>query len=219
MGQEVDLLEHYPKAKRDVQKRGEEKTEKDREVARKFGKEFFDGERKHGYGGYNYHPRFWQPVVPSFQKYYGLTKEHAVLDVGCAKGFMLYDFTQKIPGISIAGIDVSEYAISHSIESLRPFLKVANAQELPFEDKSFDLVISINTIHNLEKQELEKALKEIMRVSRKGAFITVDAYRNEEEKKLMVSWNLTAKTILHVEEWKELFDKVGYTGDYYWFIP
>ncbi len=219
MGKEIDLLEKYPKAKREVAKRALEKTEEDRQIARQFGKEFFDGERKHGYGGYSYHPRFWQPVVPSFQNWYGLTKECALLDIGCAKGFMLYDFIQKIPGISIAGVDVSEYAINHSIEEVRPFLKVASAVELPFEDRSFDLVISINTIHNLERFDLQRALKEIQRVSKKGAFITVDAYRNEKEKELMYSWNLTAKTILHVEEWKELFAQCSYTGDYYWFMP
>lgn len=219
MGKEVNLLENYPKTKRDVTTRGSTKTEEDRIIARQFGKDFFDGDRKHGYGGFSYFPRFWENVIPTFQKYYDLSSNSSVLDVGAAKGFMLFDFVRLIPGIKISGIDVSEYAIQNAKEEVKPFLKVANAMRLPFEDKSFDIVISINTIHNLEKKSLITALKEIQRVSKKYSFITVDAYRNEEEKKIMFDWNLTAKTILHVDEWKKLFNEAGYTGDYYWFMP
>ncbi len=219
MGREIDLLVNYPRVKRDVKERGQNKTEEDRAIARQFGKEFFDGDRRHGYGGFNYLPRFWQPVVPTFQQYYGLSNKSKVLDVGCGKGFMLYDFSQAIPGIQLKGVDVSEYAIEHGKEEIKDTLQVADVRNLPFSDHSFDLVISINTVHNLEGDDLKKALKEIMRVTRKDAFITVDAYRNDEEKEAMYNWNLTAKTILHVDEWKQLFQEVGYRGDYYWFIP
>lgn len=216
---EVDLLVNYPKAKRNVKKRGATKTEADRTIARKFGKEFFDGDRRHGYGGFNYFPKFWTPVVPTFIQKYNLSSESSLLDVGCAKGFMLHDFEKALPGITLAGIDISEYAIENCIEGMDDRIQVASATKLPFEDNSFDLVISINTIHNLEQAELIKALREIERVSKKYSYITVDAYRNDEEKSLMYDWNLTAKTILHVDEWIELFKNVGYTGDYYWFIP
>lgn len=219
MGQEIDLLVHYPKTKRNVKERGAEKTEQDRAIARRFGKEFFDGERRHGYGGFNYHPRFWQPVVPTFQQFYGLGKGSRILDVGCAKGFMLHDFSQLIEGIEVAGVDVSPYAIEHAMESMKPFVKVADARKLPYPDRSFDLVIAINTIHNLERADLIQSLREIQRVSKGKAFITVDAYRNQEEKEAMYAWNLTAKTILSVKEWEDLFQEAGYTGDYYWFIP
>lgn len=219
MGQEIDLLANYPRTKRNVQERGATKTEQDRAIARQFGKDFFDGDRRHGYGGFNYHPRFWQPVIPTFQKHYNLQSTSKVLDVGCAKGFMLYDLRQLIPEIQVAGIDISPYAIEHTIDSLKSFVKVADARHLPYKDKSFDLVISINTIHNLEKGDLAKALREIERVSKGKSFITVDAYRNEEEKEAMYAWNLTAKTIMHVDEWKAFFAEVGYTGDYYWFVP
>lgn len=219
MGQEIDLLENYPKAKRDITSRAEEKTPEDRKIAREFGKDFFDGERKHGYGGFTYNSRFWHSVIPTFQKFYNLSADSKILDVGAAKGFMLYDFTKIIPGVQVEGIDVSAYAIENSIDSIKPFLKVANATDLPYEDNSFDLVISINTIHNLKQQDLAKALKEIQRVSKNNSFITVDAYRNEEEKKLMNAWNLTAKTMMHTDDWKQFFNEVGYTGDYYWFIP
>lgn len=219
MGKEIDLLVNYPKAKRNVEARGLEKTEKDREIARRFGKEFFDGDRSHGYGGFSYNPRFWTPVIPTFKDYFSLSSNTSLLDIGCAKGFMLYDISKNIPGISVSGIDVSEYAITNSITAIQSDLQVADARNLPFEDKSFDVVISINTIHNLEIEDLTLALSEIERVSRGKSFITVDAYNSSQEKDRMYAWNLTAKTIMSVDEWVTFFNDVGYTGDYYWFIP
>ena len=219
MGTEIDLMINYPKPKRNVDERGATKTEEDRLLARKFGKDFFDGDRKNGYGGFSYFSRFWQPVIPTFQKHWNLDSTSSVLDVGCAKGFMMHDFAELIPGITVKGIDISEYAIENAIEDMKPHVQVGNALSLPFDDKSFDVIISVTTLHNLEREECAIALQEIERVSRKGAFITVDAYRNEEEKERMYNWNLTAKTIMSVEEWKVFFKQVGYTGDYYWFIP
>lgn len=219
MGMEIDLLVNYPRTKRNVDERGATKTEGDRAIARRFGKEFFDGDRSHGYGGFNYHPRFWQPVVPTIQKHYSLTSESSVLDVGCAKGFMLHDLAQLVPGITVKGVDVSEYAIENAIENTRPHVQVADARKLPFADRSFDVVISINTVHNLERVDCAQALREIERVGRGKAYITVDAYRTEEEKRRMYAWNLTGMTIMHVDEWKAFLAEAGYTGDYYWFIP
>ena len=216
---EINLLENYPRTKRNCEERQAVKTPEVQRIARQFAKDFFDGDRQYGYGGFNYHPRFWQPVVPIFQKYYGLTPQSSILDVGCAKGFMLHDFAQLIPGIRVQGIDISQYAIDNSIEDIKPFLKVANAKNLPFPDKSFDLVISINTIHNLPIEECKQALREIQRVTKRHAFITVDAYRNAEEKKQMDMWNLTAKTYMSVDEWVKYFKNAGYQGDYYWFVP
>jgi len=175
MGRKIDLLENYPKTKRDVKDRGVTKTEKDRTIARQFDEDFFDGERRHGYGGFSYNPRFWQPVVPTFQKHFGLTASSLVLDVGCAKGFMLHDMTELIPGITVKGVDISEYAIENAIEDMQPHVQVANVKNLPFEDNSFDVVISINTVHNLEKDECARALQEIERVSRGKSFVAVDA--------------------------------------------
>jgi SAM-dependent methyltransferase len=219
LGIEIDLLEQYPKSKRDVTGRGSEKTEIDREIARKFGKEFFDGDRKNGYGGFNYDPKFWSPVVPIFQKHFSLDSKSSVLDVGCAKGFMIYDLSRLIPGITVKGIDISEYAVENALTEVKENVKVADAKDLPFDDNSFDVVISINTVHNLEINECGKALQEIERVSRGKSFITVDAYRNEEEKERMFAWNLTGRTIMSTQDWIIFFDKVGYTGDYFWFIP
>lgn len=219
MGQEIDLLVNYPRTKRNVDERGQSKSDEDRQIARKFGKEFFDGDRRHGYGGFSYQPRFWQPVVPMLQQHFGLDSASSLLDVGCAKGFMLHDLALLIPGITVKGVDVSQYAIDNAMDDIRAHVQAANATQLPFPDHSFDVVISINTVHNLEREECGKALREIMRVSRGKAYITVDAYRTEEEKRRMYAWNLTAKTIMSVDEWKAFFRDVGYTGDYYWFIP
>ena len=215
---EINLLDRYPRAKRNPDERAASVTEEDRRVAKQFGSEYFDGPRNRGYGGYRYDGR-WVPVVKRFAEYYNLTSSSKVLDVGCAKGFMLHDFAQAVPGITVAGIDISQYAIDNSMEDVRSFLKFGNAKDLSmFGNKSFDLVISINTIHNLRLEECKKALTEIQRVGR-HSFITVDAWRTPEEEARMKKWNITAETFMHVDDWKRLFEKAGYTGDYYWFIP
>lgn len=219
MGFEIDLLVNYPKAKRNLQERLEAKTEEVRAVARQFGKEFFDGDRQYGYGGFSYNPRFWQPVVPTFIQHFGLTNDSSLLDVGCGKGFMMHDLAEIIPGITVKGIDISDYAIANAIDDMKPHMQVANAMALPFPDNAFDVVISINTIHNLARTECAQALREIERVSRGKSFVTIDAYRTDEEKERMYAWNLTAKTIMSVDEWIDFFAEAGYSGDYYWFIP
>ena len=219
VGKEIDLLVNYPRTKRNVAERGQEKTEEDRRLARQFGKDFFDGDRRHGYGGFNYNSRFWQPVVPTLQQHFGLGAGSSLLDIGCGKGFMLHDLAALIPGITVKGVDVSRYAIENAIDDMKPHVQVADAKKLPFPDKSFDVVISINTVHNLERAECGQALREIERVARKGAFVTMDAYHDDEERRRMHAWNLTGLTIMHVDEWRAFFREVGYTGDYYWFIP
>ena len=218
-GNELDLLANYPKANRNLKERLENKTDSDRKIARRFGKQFFDGDRRYGYGGFNYSPRFWQPVVPTFVDYWKIGPGFKLLDVGCAKGFMLFDFLQIVEGIEVAGIDISDYAIENAISPVADFVQVANAKSLPFEDNSFDGIISINTIHNLEIDECFQSIREIERVSKGNSFITVDAYSNSQEKERMMAWNLTAKTILSINDWKSLFNEAGYTGDYYWFMP
>jgi ubiquinone/menaquinone biosynthesis C-methylase UbiE len=218
MGKEINLLDLYPRSKRPIEERGKLITEEHRKIARQFSKEYFDGNRLFGYGGYSYHPRFWQATVKRFRDHYQLAEDASVLDVGCAKGFMLHDFKELTPKLTIAGIDISEYAIEHAIETVKPFLLVGNAKELPYSDNSFDLVISINTVHNLSPEDCKQALCEIQRVTRSHAFITVDAWRTDDERERMMKWNLTALTYMHVDEWKKLFAEAGYTGDYYWFI-
>lgn len=219
LGKEIDILINYPKAKRDLYARLESKSEESRKIARKFGSDYFDGDRNHGYGGFSYNPKFWQPVIPTIVENYKIGNASTVLDVGCAKGFFLYDLKLAFPEINISGVDISEYAIANSIPEIKPCLQVGNATKLPFKDNYFDFVFSINTIHNLNRQDCAIALQEIERVTKGNSFITVDAYRNDEEKTRMEAWNLTALTMMSVDEWKQFFLEVGYTGDYYWFIP
>ncbi|MDP6668186.1 MAG: class I SAM-dependent methyltransferase, partial [Dehalococcoidia bacterium] len=139
---EINLLDKYPVANRPIEERGNQITEEHRSVARQFGKDFFDGGRLFGYGGYGYHPRFWTDTVARFRDHYDLAPDASILDVGCAKGFMIYDFKLLIPDATLAGIDVSEYAIENAKQEVNPNMRVANANELTFEDNSFDLVIS-----------------------------------------------------------------------------
>jgi len=214
---EINLLGEYPKIKRDYDKRMKEKTPDIVRIAKMFGKEFFDGERKYGYGGYKYDGR-WKPVVARMKEHYNLPDNAAILDIGSGKGFMLHDFKELMPNCTIAGIDVSEYAIEHTMPDVKPYVQVASAEKLPYPDKSFDLVISINSIHNLPLPRLKNALREVERVSRGGSYITIDAWRNDQEKENLFKWVLTAETMMHVDDWKKLFDEVGYTGDYWWFI-
>ncbi|MFC1909222.1 class I SAM-dependent methyltransferase [Chloroflexota bacterium] len=215
---EINLMDQYPRSKRPIEERAKLITEEHRAIARQFGKEFFDGDRLYGYGGYYYNPRFWQTTARRFRDYYHLPEDASVLDVGCGKGFMLHDFKELMPNITVAGIDIAEYAYEQAIETIKPFLRVGNAKELPYDDNSFDLVISITTIHNLPLEECKQSLREIQRVTRQHAFITVDAWHTEEERRHMEQWNLTALTYMHVDDWQKLFEEVGYTGDYYWFI-
>jgi SAM-dependent methyltransferase len=218
MGVEINLLDLYPKSKRPIDDRARLITEEHRALARKFDVEYFDGDRLSGYGGYNYHPRFWTDTVRRIRDYYQLPEDARILDVGCAKGFMMYDFSLLMPQAEIRGIDVSKYAYVHANPAMQPFIEVANANNIPFPDGYFDLVIAINCIHNLPLIDCKQALREIQRVTRKHAFVMNDAWHNEAEHRSMLNWNLTALTYMHVDDWKALFDQVGYTGDYYWFI-
>lgn len=218
VGTEVNLLDHYPKSKRPIEERARLITEEHRAIARKFDVEYFDGDRLTGYGGYRYHPRFWTETVRYFRDYYGLKDDARILDVGCAKGFMMYDFRLLMPEAEIQGIDISNYAYNNCKSEMKSFIHVASANNIPFPNKYFDLIICINTIHNLPLIDCKQALREIQRVTRKGAFVMNDAWRTESERESMLKWNLTALTYMHVDDWKKLFDEVGYTGDYYWFI-
>ena len=209
----IDLMYKYPKTANRLKERFNP-SESDKQIARKFGKEFFDGDRKYGYGGFSYNPKYWNDTVNLFIDRYNLNEKSSILDVGCGKGFMLVDFLKAIPSLKIAGIDISNYAIENSHELVRKQLKVANCLNLPYPDKSFDLVISINTIHNLDVPGCIKSIQEIERVKKKNSYIVVDGWNTPEEEQELKSWVLTAVTLLQTSEWETLFKKSGYTGDY-----
>ena len=212
---EINLLDSLPKTER--KGRGRPVTPEDREIACRFGKEYFDGPRAQGYGGYVYDGR-WRSVARRLKEYYHLGESCSIADIGCAKGFLLYDLKELMPKARVAGIDISEYACQNSMGSVRPVICAGNAKDLPWPDQSFDLVLSINTLHNLELSECRQALSEIQRVSREYAYVVVDAYRDEGQRQQLMDWILTAKTFMHVEEWKRLFQEARYMGDYYWFL-
>lgn len=215
---EINLLDRLPVVRRDPKARAQSKTAEDRALAKQFGRDFFDGERRHGYGGYRYDGR-WLPVARRIVEHYQLPADARILDVGAAKGFLLYDLLQVLPHATVRGTDVSTYAKEHAHEGMGALIDIGSAESLPYPDRSFDLVLSINSIHNLTPPRCERALAEIERVSRKHKFIAVDAWRTEEEHQRLLDWILTAETYLHVDDWVKLFARVGYTGDYWWFIP
>jgi protein-L-isoaspartate(D-aspartate) O-methyltransferase len=183
------------------------------EVAAKFDKDYWDGDRKYGYGGFRYDGR-WRSVAEAMVNHYDLKPGARILDVGCGKGFLLYDLSTIVPDVEAVGIDISPYAVANAKEEIRPYLQVGNASKLPFEDNSFDLVISINTMHNLYNYDLWPALREVERVSRGGKYIVVEAYRTEREKVNLMYWQLTCRAFHTPEEWEWLYQQVGYTGDH-----
>jgi SAM-dependent methyltransferase len=213
---EVNLLDAYPRSKRPIAERAAA-VPFQRDVARRFGREYFDGERTQGYGGYRYDGR-WVPIAERMRDYYGLQAGDRVLDVGCAKGFLLHDLRAVIPGIQVVGLDISPYAIAHAMEDVRPYLVVGTAERLPFADRAFDLVVSINTVHNLPLAECRQAIREMERVSRRAKYLQVDSYRTAEERESFERWQLTALTHFDPDGWRRVFDEAGYTGDYYWTI-
>lgn len=212
------LMKSYPRIKRNLKERESSIDDKVRNIARQFGKDFFDGERKFGYGGYKYDGR-WVPVVRDFIEFYKLNNNSSILDVGAGKGFMMKDFMDHLPGSKVQGIDISKYAVENCHPKVKGNIFEGNAKKLDFPDNSFDLVISINTLHNLELNDFKISLRELNRVAKKNSFIVLDAYKSNDEKKRLMSWNLTAKTILHVDDWIKVFKEVGYEGEYDWFVP
>lgn len=213
---EVNLLRRYPSGKRNVQKRAHAKTDEHIRVSRQYGQEYFDGSREYGYGGYRYDGR-WVAIAEDMVAHWDLKPGMRVLDIGCAKGFLVKDFMKACPGIEAFGLDISEYAMYNCEPEVVGRLHLGNALKLPFPDKSFDAVVCINTIHNLDRSGCITAIKEIERVSRSGkSYIQVDSYRTPEEREIFIDWVLTAYTHDYPGGWKKLFEEAGYTGDYYW---
>lgn len=184
------------------------------ETAKKYGEEYWDGDRCYGYGGYIYMPGRWKPVAQALINEYGLGPGSRVLDVGCGKGYLLYEMLLIEPELTVCGFDISEHALADSKQEIKPFLFAHRAQDVyPYKGNDFDLVISLGTLHNLRLFDLKTALSEIERVG-KRAYIMLESYRNEEELFNLQCWALTAETFLDTDEWKWLYTHFGYTGDY-----
>ncbi len=213
---ELNLLRQYPQAKRNITHR-HHVQEKNRAIARQFGKAFFDGGRDQGYGGYRYDGR-WVPVAQDFVEHWNLKPGHRVLDIGCAKGFLVKDLMGVCPGLEVFGLDISDYAVIHCEPEVVGRLHVGSCDRLPFPDDSFDAAISINTVHNLDHEGCVRALQEMKRVSPRNNYVQIDSYRTPQEKQNMENWVLTALTTYDPEGWRALFAEAGYDGDYYWTI-
>lgn len=213
---EINLLSRYPKSKRNVKARVGNKEE-NRALAMKFGREYFDGTREQGYGGFRYDGR-WIPIAEDIVRHFSLKSGHRVLDVGCAKGFLVKDLMKVCPGLEVFGIDISEYAVMNCEPEVVGRLHLGNATHLPFPDRSFDVVLSINSIHNLDRAGCIQALREMERLAPGRGYVQVDAYRSAVEEKLFLDWVLTARTYGTPAFWVDLLREAEYGGDYYWTI-
>ncbi|ABK43574.1 Methyltransferase type 11 [Magnetococcus marinus MC-1] len=183
-------------------------------VARQWGYEYWDGPRQFGYGGYHYDGR-WLKLAQRLASHYGLKAGDRVLDVGCGKGFLLYELTQAVPGIEVVGLDISSYAKQHAKAEVQQAIMLGHAKALPFADNSFDLVFSNTTLHNLPLPELDQAIREIERVGKGAAkFICVESYRNDREKVNLLYWQLTCESFFTPEAWAWLYQQCGYQGDW-----
>ena len=184
------------------------------ELAKQFDVDYWDGDRRICYGGYRYLEGRWEKVARSMVEHYDLPANPKILDIGCGKGFLLYDFLKVIPDAEIHGIDISSYAIANSKEEIRDRLQVGNATTLPWPDKYFDLVISITTLHNLHAYDLDPALREMERVSKSNKYLCVESYRNETEKANLLYWQVTCEAFNTPKEWDWWFKHTGYSGDH-----
>lgn len=183
------------------------------EKSKLYGYDYWDGDRRFGYGGYKYDGR-WRSVAEDLIEQYHLSNDSKILDVGCGKAFLLYELKQLLPQISIQGFDISSYAIENAKEEIKEHLFIHRAQDAyPYEDKAFDLVISLGALHNLKIYDLKKALREIERVG-KEKFVMVEAYRNDTELFNLECWALTCESFFGPDEWVWLYEEFGYSGDY-----
>jgi len=181
---------------------------------KKYGKDYWDGNRRYGYGGYKYIPGRWKLVAEKLIKIYSLNSKSKVLDVGCGKGYLLHEMKLLIPNLNIVGIDSSDYGLENAKEEIKPFIYKHKAEDrLPYKDKEFDLVISLGVFHNLRLSDLKIALSEVERVSRQG-YLMLESYRNEKELFNLQCWALTAESFFDKEEWEWVYNYFGYNGDY-----
>ncbi len=216
MGREVNLVRALPKTRRNIQARQEAKDPEIVRVSKQFGQMYFDGPRDYGYGGYRYDGR-WVPVAHDIIAHFGLRPGMRVLDAGCAKGFLVKDLRDACQGLEVTGLDISSYAIANAHPDAKPHLVQGSIEDMPFAEP-FDVVLCLDTVHNLPRDRARTALAEIQRLSGGRAYVRVDSYRTPQQKAVFESWVLTAEFHDYPEGWIALFQEAGYTGDYSWTI-
>jgi ubiquinone/menaquinone biosynthesis C-methylase UbiE len=217
MGTRVNLLRSLPTSKRNLQARKDGKSAEVTRISSEFGEMYFDGPREYGYGGYRYDGR-WIPVARDIIGHFALKPGDRVLDIGCAKGFLVKDLLTVCPGLEVFGIDVSTYALTHCEPEVIGRLHRGSADDLPFPDGSFSAVLSINTIHNLDRAGCVTALREMERLAPGRGYLRVDSYSTPEQRALFEDWVLTARFHDYPDGWLSVFEEAGYTGDYDWTI-
>ena len=215
MSQEIDFLSslHQSTPRNYLQRVLDHDKPTCAERAKLWGVDYWDGERCYGYGGMRYDGR-WRSVAEAMAAHYQLRPGQRILDIGCGKGYLLYEFTQVVPGIEVYGLDISSYALAHAKPELKDRLTKGSCVDLPWPDDYFDFVYSITTLHNLFNYELYAALNEIERVTRKMSHIVVESYRNEQEKANLLYWQLTCESFYTPDEWRWCFQQAGFQGDY-----
>lgn len=183
-------------------------------VAKRFGAEYWDGPRQYGYGGYRYDGR-WRPLADRLAAHYAIKPGERVLDVGCGKGFLLHEIAQSVPGVEVFGLDISDYGVANAKPEVKPHLVVGNAKALPFAAASFDVVISLGTLHNLRVEDSIPAFAELERVGRgQRKYVMVESFRNERERANLMYWQLTCESVLAPSTWAWMMDQAGYRGDH-----
>jgi len=215
MGQLLEIVTPlHQQTKRDYLSRMVDDKVECMKIAKQYGADYWDGDRRFGYGGYRYMPGRWKPVAEALIRTYNLGPGSKVLDVGCGKGFLLHEMLLLEPELQVRGFDISAYGIECADDLVKPHLFLHQAQAIyPFADREFDLVISLGTLHNLRLFDLKTALAEIERVGR-YAYVMVESYRNEQEMFNLECWALTAESLFDTEEWGWLYAQLGYSGDY-----
>jgi len=183
------------------------------ELAKNWGFDYWDGDRRINYGGYNYMEGRWEPVARLMAEHYHLKPGDKVLDIGCGKGYLMYDLTKVVPGLDVRGFDVSRYAIENAKPEMRHLIDEGSAVALPYDDREFDFAYSLNTLHNLYSYELEPALRELERIAKKK-YLCVESYRSEVEKVNLLYWQVTCEQFNTPKEWQWWFERCGYSGDH-----
>ena len=190
------------------------RTIKNKIVAWRLGQEYYDGARENGYGGFRYDGR-WAKIIPNIINEYNLDEKSSVLDVGCKKAFFMHDMKEALPGIRIKGVENHSYPIEIAMESVKDDVVFSSYEKLPFGDNEFDFVFAFASIYMLNFGGVVNALREIQRVGKGKSYVTLGAYDTAEDKELFQEWTLLGTTVLHINEWLEVFKEIGYTGDYF----
>ena len=212
---EFNLLGEYPIPDKPRYVGSNLRTINHRIVATYRDKNFFDGDRNFGYGGFKYDGR-WKKVADKLCEEYKLNGNSSFLQLGCEKGFLLKDLKSKYTNMQAVGLETSNYAISNSMNEIKKNVKFCdNYLKLNFKDNEFDFIMAIGVVYTCSLDGAIKCLKEIQRVGKGMSFITLASYENKKDYWLFRQWSLLGTTILRKEEWKEILKHAEYSGDYF----